>query len=145
MAKILLLNGPNLNLLGEREPDIYGKATLSDIEADVRKVVEQAGHALFSFQSNHEGQLVEWLQQNRDARFALVNAASLTHTSIALRDSLSLTKIPFIEVHLSNVYKREAFRHQSYLADIAVGVVAGLGAAGYSFAARYAVDHLAKD
>jgi len=144
MAKILLLNGPNLNALGEREPELYGTTTLKDIEESVRKLVEPAGHSLLPFQSNVEGELVTWLHANRPADFALVNAAAYTHTSIALRDALKVLGCPFIEIHISNVYKREAFRHTSLLADTAEGVIAGLGAMGYELAALYALAYLGK-
>jgi 3-dehydroquinate dehydratase-2 len=144
MAKILLLNGPNLNTLGEREPELYGSTTLADIEESVRKLVEPAGHSLLPFQSNVEGELVSWLHANRPADFAIVNAAAYTHTSIALRDALKVVGAPFVEVHISNVYKRESFRHTSLLADVAEGVIAGLGAMGYELAALYALAYLGK-
>ena len=144
MAKILLLNGPNLNLLGEREPSIYGTDTLADIEQRVRHKVEARGHTLWTFQSNAEGALVDWLQQHRDAAFLLINAAAFTHTSVALRDALKTMDMPFVEIHISNVYKREAFRHHSYLADLAQGVITGLGSQGYELAAEYALAQLAK-
>jgi 3-dehydroquinate dehydratase-2 len=144
MAKILLLNGPNLNALGEREPELYGSTTLKDIEESVRKLVEPAGHSLVPFQSNVEGELVSWLHANRPAAFALVNAAAYTHTSIALRDALKAVACPFVEIHLSNVYKREAFRHTSLLADVAEGVITGLGSMGYELAALYALAYLGK-
>jgi 3-dehydroquinate dehydratase II len=144
MAKILLLNGPNLNTLGDREPELYGTTTLKDIEESVRKLVEPAGHSLLPFQSNVEGELVSWLHANRPADFALVNAAAYTHTSIALRDALKVAGCPFVEIHISNVYKREPFRHTSLLADRAEGVIAGLGAMGYELAALYALAYLGK-
>ena len=142
MAKILLVNGPNLNLLGQREPEIYGATTLGQIEDAVQKIVSANGHQLECIQSNHEGELVDWLQSKTDSAFLLINAASLTHTSIALRDTLSFLKIPFVEIHISNVYCRETFRHKSYLSDIAIGVIAGLGASGYDAAAQFAVTYL---
>jgi 3-dehydroquinate dehydratase-2 len=144
MAKILLLNGPNLNLLGEREPELYGSATLRDIEEAVAKLVEPAGHTLLHFQSNAEGDLIGWLHNSRPADFLIVNAASYTHTSIGLRDAIKMMGVPFVEVHISNVYKRESFRRRSYLSDIAEGVIVGLGAMGYELAALYALDYLAK-
>lgn len=144
MAKILLLNGPNLNTLGEREPELYGTTTLKDIVESVRKLVEPAGHSLLHFQSNVEGELVSWLHANRPADFALVNAAAYTHTSIALRDALKVLGCPFVEIHISNVYRREPFRHTSLLADTAEGVIAGLGAMGYELAALYALAYLGK-
>ncbi len=143
-STMLLLNGPNLNLLGTREPDIYGKHTLTDVESVVRNTLTKGGFALECFQSNHEGALVDWLQQRRDALFLLLNAAAFTHTSVALRDAVKLTAIPFIEIHLSNIYTREPFRHRSYFSDIALGSVAGLGIKGYAFAAEYAIYHCSK-
>ena len=144
MAKILLLNGPNLNTLGEREPELYGTTSLKDIEESVRKLVEPAGHSLVPFQSNVEGELVNWLHANRPADFILINAAAYTHTSIAIRDALKVVGAPFIEIHISNVHKRESFRHKSLLADVAEGVIAGLGAMGYELAALYALAYLGK-
>lgn len=142
MATVLLLNGPNLNSLGLREPDIYGHTTLQEIEDEVRRLVEDGGHELRSIQSNDEGELLDWLHHNRDAGFALVNAAGLTSTSVSLRDALKAVSIPFVEIHISNVYARESFRHKSYLSDIALGVIVGLGAQGYYLATRFALDHL---
>ena len=144
MATVLLLNGPNLNSLGQREPALYGHTTLPEIEARVRARIEGAGHALRSFQSNSEGALVDWLHHHREADFALVNAAALTHTSVALRDALKFTGLPFIEIHISNVHQREPFRHHSYLSDIALGLIVGLGPRGYDLAAQYAIEHLAE-
>lgn len=143
MSTILLLNGPNLNTLGEREPELYGRTTLREIEERLRTQVESAGHAFRCFQSNSEGALVDWLHKNRDGDFLLINAAAYTHTSIALRDAISFTSIPFIEIHLTNVHAREPFRHHSTLADKAVAVIAGLGVAGYEAAARYALGKFA--
>jgi 3-dehydroquinate dehydratase II len=139
---ILVLNGPNLNLLGSREPKIYGSATLADIERDLMAEAASRGARVSFFQSNHEGELVDRIQGARDdvVDFIIINAGALTHTSVALRDALAALAIPFIEVHLSNVYRREEFRHRSYLADLAVGVVAGLGARGYRYALLYALD-----
>ncbi len=142
MATILLLNGPNLNLLGRREPELYGHTTLAEIEQRVRQRVEGAGHALRPFQSNSEGALVDWLQQEAGADFLLLNAAACTHTGIALRDAVKFTGLPFIEIHISNVHAREPFRRHSYFSDIAVGVIAGLGPLGYDLAAQYALDYL---
>lgn len=143
MAKnILVLNGPNLNLLGTREPQIYGSTTLADIEGDLAAAA--AGRARISFfQSNHEGALVDRVQAARAEAvdFMIVNAGALTHTSVALRDAMAAVAVPFVEVHLSNVYRREEFRHRSLLADLAVGVIAGLGPAGYRFALQYALAH----
>ncbi len=134
MASILVLNGPNLNLLGTREPATYGSTTLADIEQRLRTLAE--GHTLAFFQSNHEGALIDRIHQagREDVDFILINPAALTHTSIGLRDALLGVDIPFIEIHLSNVFAREPFRHHSYLSDIAVGVISGLGAQGYELA-----------
>ena len=142
MAKILLVNGPNLNLLGQREPEIYGSTTLVQIENRVKELVSAESHNIECFQSNQEGAIIDWLQSRTDADFILINAASLTHTSVALRDTLSFLSKPFIEIHISNVHKREQFRHHSYLSDLAVAVITGLGAYGYESAARYAIEHL---
>ena len=144
MAKILVLHGPNLNLLGSREPHHYGSASLADIEGRLQQLAAADGHELHSRQSNAENQLIDWVQQAAAERidFILINPAAFTHTSIALRDALSAVAIPFIEVHLSNIHAREPFRRQSYFSDIAVGVVAGLGAQGYEFAYRAAAAGL---
>jgi 3-dehydroquinate dehydratase II len=142
MAMILLANGPNLNLLGEREPQLYGSAKLSDVDALVKKRVEAAGHRLLAYQSNSEAEIVTWLQNHRHADFLLINAASLTHTSVALRDAIALSAVPFVEIHISNVYRREHFRHHSYLSDLAIGVIVGLGTMGYDLAAQFALDYL---
>ena len=138
MAKLLVLHGPNLNLLGTREPEVYGHATLADIDGDLRSRTEAAGHALESLQSNAEHQLVERVQAARSdgTAFILINPAAFTHTSVALRDALAAVAIPFIEIHLSNPHTREPFRQHSYFSDKAVGVVCGFGADSY----RYALD-----
>lgn len=140
--QILVLHGPNLNLLGSREPAIYGHHTLADINAELVEQAAQLKCGLQTFQSNHEGELVTRIQQAAQdgTTYILINAGAYTHTSVAIRDAFAAVNIPFIEVHLSNVYRREAFRHHSYLSDLAVGVVAGLGAAGY----RCALDFAAK-
>ena len=145
MAKILVLHGPNLNLLGDREPEVYGRATLADIDAALERQAEAAGHALASCQSNAEHELVDRVQAARqdDTAFILVNPAAFTHTSVALRDALAAAAIPFIEVHLSNPHAREAFRRQSYFSDMAVGVVAGFGADSYRYALDAAIKRLA--
>jgi len=145
MARILVLNGPNLNLLGEREPEIYGHETLADINARLKAVARSAGHELQAAQSNAEHELIGRIQDARKegVAFMLVNPGAYTHTSIALRDALLAVKIPFIEVHLSNVHARESFRRRSYLSDIAVGLVVGLGAQGYEFALQAAIRYLA--
>lgn len=142
---MLLMHGPNLNMLGSREPEIYGSTTLNDIEAMVREPVEKAGHAFRCFQSNSEGQLVDWLQQNHTADFLIINAGAYTHTSVALRDAIKFTGIPFVEIHISNVYSREEFRHHSYLSDLALAVMAGFGAMGYELATRYALEYIKKN
>ncbi|MAK55286.1 MAG: type II 3-dehydroquinate dehydratase [Pusillimonas sp.] len=144
MAKhILVLHGPNLNMLGVREPGIYGHQTLADIDARLSQLCDEYDAGCSVFQSNHEGELVDRIQAARhdETEFIIINAGAYTHTSIAIRDALAAVGIPFIEVHLSNVYKREPFRHHSYLSDQAVGVIAGLGPAGYEAALRYALDH----
>ncbi len=142
MARILVLNGPNLNLLGSREPGHYGHDTLASIEQRLRD--QAAEHEIDFFQSNAEHELVEKVHQAGadGVAFVLINPAALTHTSVALRDALLGVAIPFIEVHLSNVFAREAFRHQSYLSDVAVGVISGLGAQGYELALAAALARL---
>jgi 3-dehydroquinate dehydratase II len=144
MAKLLVLHGPNLNLLGTREPEVYGRTTLAEIDAALRQRAEAAGHALETFQSNAEHALVERVQAAREdgTAFALVNPAAFTHTSVALRDALAAVALPFIEVHLSNPHAREPFRHTSYFSDLAVGVVAGFGAGSYHHALDAAIQHL---
>ena len=139
---LLLLNGPNLNLLGTREPEIYGGATLAAIEQRLVQLARAGGASLVAFQSNAEADLVDRIQQAaRDGvDFIIINPAAYTHTSVAMRDALAAVHIPFIEVHLSNVFAREAFRHHSYFTDIAVGVISGLGAKGYELALAYALS-----
>jgi len=146
MARVLLLNGPNLNLLGTREPAVYGTDTLESIEARAAVVAQELGHELLTFQSNAEHALIERVHQARKegVAFAVVNPGAFTHTSIALRDALAATALPFIEVHLSNTHAREAFRRHSYFSDIAVGVIQGLGAYGYEAALRAAAQRLAR-
>lgn len=141
--QILVLHGPNLNLLGTREPDVYGTLTLAQIDADLNKLALDAGSTMQSFQSNHEGALIDRVQAARDdgTQFILINPAALTHTSVALRDALAAVAIPFIEVHLSNIHQREAFRHHSYFSALAVGVICGLGADGYRLALTHALKH----
>ena len=133
MARILLLNGPNLNLLGTREPEVYGRTTLAQIERELSEQAAAAGHELLSLQSNAEHVLIDRVHAAREdaTRFIVINPGAFTHTSIALRDALAGVAIPFIEVHLSNVHAREAFRQHSYLSDIAVGVITGLGVDSY--------------
>ncbi len=144
MAKILLLNGPNLNLLGTREPDVYGAETLQDIEAQLSKQATANKHQLSHFQSNSESALIEQIHQaaKDKVNFILFNPAAFTHTSIALRDALLGTQIPFIEIHLSNIHQRESFRHHSYFSDIARGTIVGLGAQGYELALQAALRQL---
>jgi 3-dehydroquinate dehydratase-2 len=146
MARVLLLNGPNLNLLGTREPSLYGTDTLESIEKRTEAVARETGHELVSFQSNAEHQLIERIHRARaeGVAFLIVNPGAFTHTSIALRDAILATGLPFIEVHLSNPHAREAFRRQSYFSDIAVGVISGLGAFGYEVAVRAAALRLAR-
>lgn len=141
--KILVLNGPNLNLLGLREPNVYGHTTLAQIDSKLLGLAKELGAELSTYQSNHEGQLVDRIQAARTdgTDFIVINAGAYTHTSVAIRDALAAVKISFVEVHLSNVYKREEFRHHSFLSDLAVGVIAGLGPNGYEAALRFAVTH----
>lgn len=145
MAKnVLLINGPNLNLLGTREPQIYGTTTLADIERDATTQATTMGSKLSAFQSNHEGALIDRIHAAKsDGVDAIViNPGGLTHTSVALRDALSAVAIPFIEIHISNVHRREPFRHHSYLSAIAVGVICGLGVEGYTAAIDFAIKKL---
>lgn len=144
MAKLLLLNGPNLNLLGTREPEIYGSDTLEDIAKQLSKQAAKAKHSLNHEQSNSESELVNLIHQAAKDKidFILFNPAAFTHTSIAIRDALLGTQIPFIEIHLSNVHQREEFRQHSYFSDIAVGTIVGLGAQGYELALQAAINQL---
>jgi 3-dehydroquinate dehydratase-2 len=141
---IWVIHGPNLNLLGTREPAIYGETTLADIDRELAEIGHQSGARVESFQSNHEGAIVDRIHEARRAGvgFIVINPAAYTHTSVAIRDALTGVAIPYIEVHLSNVHKREPFRHHSYLSDQAVGVIAGLGASGYRFALMHAIEAL---
>jgi len=145
MARILLLNGPNLNLLGSREPAIYGTTTLSAIESRLASAARAKGHELVAVQSNAEHELIAQVQAagRNGVAFAIINPGALTHTSIALRDAFLAVSLPFIEVHLSNVFAREEFRHRSYLSDIAVGCIVGLGPIGYDLALEAATARLA--
>jgi 3-dehydroquinate dehydratase-2 len=139
--KILVLNGPNLNLLGTREPQTYGTTTLADVEATLKTEGAAAGVAVDCFQSNHEGALIDRIHAARgEVDWIVVNPGGLTHTSVALRDALAGVAIPFVEVHISNVHRREPFRHHSYLSGIAEGVIAGLGVFGYRAALQFIVD-----
>jgi 3-dehydroquinate dehydratase II len=144
MAKILVLNGPNLNLLGQREPEHYGRTGLAEIEARLTATATAAGHALETFQSNAEHELVNRIHQAMTDKvdFMIINPAAYTHSSVALRDAVAASRIPFIEVHLSNIHAREEFRRHSYFSDLAVGQISGLGAQGYELALAAAVKIL---
>jgi 3-dehydroquinate dehydratase-2 len=146
MARLLLLNGPNLNLLGTREPALYGAATLASIEQRAAAVAKELGHELTAFQSNAEHELIGRIHQagREGVAFIIFNPAGFSHTSVALRDALLGVAIPFIEVHLSNIHAREAFRRHSYFSDVAVGSVVGLGALGYELAVRAASERLSR-
>lgn len=143
MRNLLLLHGPNLNLLGEREPTVYGTSTLDDINAYIRTVALERGIDIDIRQSNSEGELVTWIQESRHRYHALIiNPAGYTHTSVALRDAIVAAGIPTFEVHLSNIYKREDFRHHSFIAPVAIGQIAGFGPVGYRLAIEGAVEYL---
>ena len=144
MASLLLINGPNLNLLGSREPGVYGETNLSDVESHLTSLAQEQGHELQCFQSNAEHEIVDRIQQaaGDKADFILLNPGAFTHTSIAIRDALLAVSIPFIEIHLSNVFAREKFRHNSYFSDIAAGCLFGLGAYGYELALNAATRQL---
>lgn len=147
VKKILIINGPNLNLLGIREPEIYGHTSLNDIERSLKEIANEHKIQLEFTQSNYEGQLIEKIQSSLISApydFIIINPAAFTHTSIALRDTILAVNVPFIEVHISNIYKREQFRHHSYFSDIAIGVICGLGTYGYTVALNYAIDFLEK-
>jgi 3-dehydroquinate dehydratase-2 len=146
MAKLLVLHGPNLNLLGSREPEVYGRTTLAEIDSDLQARAAAAGHALESLQSNSELALIDRVQAARDdgTGFILINPAAFTHTSVALRDALAAAAVPFVEVHLSNPHAREPFRHNSFFSDLAVGVIAGFGADSYRYALEAALARLDK-
>jgi 3-dehydroquinate dehydratase-2 len=134
LARILVVHGPNLNLLGRREPEVYGRTTLAEIDADLAAAAKELGIEVDCFQSNHAGELVDRIQEAMGtASGILINPAGLTHTSVALRDALAAVSLPVVEIHLSNVFARESFRHHSYISPIAVGVISGLGAQGYRF------------
>ncbi len=144
MAKsILVLHGPNLNLLGRREPATYGRTTLAEIDASLVRLATERGAVLETMQSNHEGVLVDRIQATLSdgTDFIVINPAAFTHTSVALRDALAAVEIPFVEVHLSNVHRRESFRHLSYLSSLAIGVICGLGPSGYRHAVAFALDY----
>lgn len=144
--QILVLHGPNLNLLGTREPQVYGSTTLEQINAELAQIAHDRGVKLESFQSNHEGALIDRVHAARTdgTAFIIINPGAFTHTSVALRDAFAGVALPFVEVHLSNVHRREPFRHHSYFSDIAEGVIVGLGAAGYRLALEFVLDRVAK-
>ncbi|RKZ45814.1 MAG: type II 3-dehydroquinate dehydratase [Gammaproteobacteria bacterium] len=146
MAKILVLHGPNLNMLGIREPEVYGTTTLKEIDEQIKLFADSVGHKLASFQSNAEHELIDRIQlaKTKNIDFIIINPGAFTHTSVAIRDAFLSVSIPFIEVHLSNVFAREEFRKQSYLSDIAVAVVSGMGAFGYEVALQAAEQFLEK-
>lgn len=143
-SKILLINGPNLNLLGTREPEVYGSMTLLDVEIAAKQQSQEKNAELFCFQSNHEGALIDRIHAAKQEKIdaIIINPGGLTHTSVALRDALAGVSIPFIEVHISNIHQREAFRHHSYLSSIAKGVICGLGTDGYRLAIDFALKNL---
>ncbi|MBE0494156.1 MAG: type II 3-dehydroquinate dehydratase [Thiomicrospira sp.] len=144
MSSILVINGPNLNMLGRREPLIYGRQTLADIIEELETIADDFAVRLWHFQSNAEHEIIERIHQAMDdgTEFIIINPAAFTHTSVAIRDAIAAVNLPFIEVHLSNVHKREDFRQHSYFSDLAVGVIAGLGSDGYRFALEAAIKHL---
>ena len=145
MRNLLLINGPNLNLLGNREPELYGSKSLSDIEKELTMLADQNGYALLSFQSNSESEIVDWIHENaKGADFLLINPGAFTHTSISIRDAILGTDISFIEIHISNIFSREEFRKESYFSDIAEGVISGLGFKGYELALTAAIEMLKK-
>lgn len=145
MSNLLLINGPNLNLLGSREPEIYGSKSLSDIDKELSIIADQNGYELLSFQSNSESEIVDWIHENaNDADFLVINPGAFTHTSISIRDAILGTDISFIEIHISNIFSREEFRKESYFSDIAEGVISGLGFKGYELALIAAIEMLKK-
>ena len=145
MKNILLINGPNLNLLGNREPEIYGSKSLDDIEKDLSVIADESGYQLLSFQSNSESEIVDWIHENADsALFLIINPGAFTHTSISIRDAILGTNISFIEVHISNIFSREEFRKESYFSDIAEGVISGLGVEGYELALKAVLEIIKK-
>ena len=139
---ILVLHGPNLNLLGTREPQVYGKVTLAQVDEDLRKIAQDAGHSLQIFQSNHEGALIDRIHAARHegVQWIIINPGGLTHTSVALRDALAGVGVPCLEVHLSNIHQRESFRHHSFISAVAMGVICGFGADGYRMALEFALQ-----
>lgn len=145
MKKVLVLHGPNLNLLGTREPEIYGRTTLNDINDMLEKDAKEAGIGINFMQSNYEGKLVDAIQQSEEYDYIILNAAAFTHYSIALRDAIAAVKTPVIEVHLSNIHKREEFRHTSVIAPVALGQICGLGAGSYLAALHFIISKIKKD
>jgi 3-dehydroquinate dehydratase-2 len=144
MKRLLLVNGPNLNTLGAREPQIYGTTTLAQVEERCRGIAREAGAELVAFQSNHEGALIDFLQEHADANGAIMNPGGLAHTSIVLRDAVAACRFPVVEVHISDVTKREQFRHHSYLKDVTAYQVIGLGVVGYEVALRWLIEESSK-
>ena len=142
--KLLFMNGPNLNLLGTRDPEIYGRTTLKEVEGRCREIAREAGCDLVAFQSNHEGALIDFLQQQASADGAIINPGGLAHTSVVLRDAVAACKFPVVEVHISDVMKREPFRHHSYLKDVTANQVVGLGVVGYEVALRWLIEETKK-
>ena len=144
MKHVLVLHGPNLNLLGQREPDVYGHQTLADIDAELARLADELGLAIDTFQSNHEGYLIDRIHAAANQGFSgiIINPGGLTHTSVALRDAISSIDLPVVEAHLSNIHAREAFRHQSYVAGVVIGQVSGFGAVSYQLALRGLAAHL---
>ena len=145
MSLFYILNGPNLNLLGQRQPEIYGYETMADVEAACRKVAGAAGHDIFYAQSNREYELIDWIHEARGkASGIVINPGAFTHTSVAILDALNTFEAPVIEVHISNIHKREVFRHHSYISTRAEGVIAGLGVEGYELALRHLIGRLGR-
>ena len=143
MANILVIQGPNLNLLGSREPEVYGSTTLADIDAMLQSKAVEQGHQLSCLQSNAEHEIIDAVQQAKgEVDFILINPGAFTHTSVAIRDALASVEVPFIEIHISNVYQREPFRHKSYFSDIAQAVICGFGISGYLYALDHALNSL---
>jgi 3-dehydroquinate dehydratase-2 len=144
---VLVINGPNLNTLGTREPELYGTTTLAEIEAGLVAQAQSAGLSVATFQSNHEGEIIDRLHAARTdgTRFIIINPGAFTHTSVAIRDAFAAVAVPFVEVHISNVHAREEFRKHSYLSDLAVGVLTGFGVRGYTMAMGYVIDRLGKE
>jgi len=146
MKRLLLLNGPNLNLLGTREPGVYGQKTLADIEHEVERTLKENGWEFDAFQSNHEGDLIDAIQESRQETTGIIfNPGAYTHTSIALRDAIASIDVPVIEVHISNVHKRESFRHTSLISPVTWGQIVGMGTIGYTLAAQAFIDHFREE